>query len=634
MTCLDARAAVSARLDGEVVDGLDEHLAACGDCAAFARSAEGLRRALRFEAVGAVPDLAPAVRARLVAEPDLVPPTATVTASSTPTEPTAVGAWAHAGPRRERSTLFAAAAALIAGILIGANLVGIGGEGPEPVAAATLPERVVAAQGAVDGLHEELRLVERGWHPAVPERTYTGTLDYRAPESLRLHWRDGTDYPAGGWPANDVDLRTDGRSWRATGLADCPSPSQPCGGRPRTRAVTGRPPFADVDPVPLELIVPVRSFTRLDTAAVTGEGEVAGRRTVEVRLGAAQVGPLLDGLAPAGNLRAVHPTDEVALSLDAEHMVPLALRVTASDDPDRPPWAARRGYADHAGLVVLDLVVTEVDLDVPPEDRFAPTPDATASDAGFRDGAPELDLAPSAPAGFSVHRTGRILGATPTDIWSWSDGRAWIRLQATTAWTGPGLFGDLGDLVRSRPLTGSGADAGDGRAGAGEVWVRADGRRVGLHGAGVDLVIDGSVGSEALVEVLAALDVAPVPLPQDWPEHRAATRGAIRRAVPGALGLGVEGFERPVARVDGAAVVLVAAGAGDRSVRLDQVSGKRISPPIEVDYDVVRVRGRPGRFAPASGRLEWVEDGRLHILRGTGLTREELLAVADGLVPL
>jgi hypothetical protein len=604
MSCVDVRRLVSERFDGEAVDdaALDGHVAGCAECRRFAEGASALRRRLRFEPVGEVPDVAGAVRQQLAA------PAAAVTPART----------------RSRSTIVAAAAALAVGAIVGANLVGVGGNAPAPVLASTLPERVADAQGAVGGLQEDLRLVERGWHPGVPERTWQGTLDYRAPESLALVWHDETAYPSGAWRPNDLSLRTDGEAWSATGLDSCPSYAQPAcsAGGPRERAVVDRPPFADDAPVPLELIVPVRSFTRVDTATVLGAGEVAGRQTVEVSAVAAQVSPLLQGLAPAGNLRSVHPTDEVRLSLDAERMVPLRLRVVASSDPDRRTWAIRRGYADHAGLVVLALDVTTLDLDTPPEASVVPPAAADARDAGFQRGDPGLALDPPTPAGFTPNRSGTIEGATPTAVWSWSDGRAWIRLQATDAWQGDGLFGDLGPLVRAEPF------------GTGEVWVRADGRRVGLHADGLDLVVDGSVDTPELVAVLRSLDVTPVDLPEAWPEHRAASRSAIRQALPGALGLRVDGFERPVGRVDGASVVLVAAGAGERGLRLDQQPGAHISQPVELDYETLEVRGRPGRYAPGSGRLEWVEDGHVLTLRGTGLTRAELLTVADGLAPL
>jgi hypothetical protein len=214
------------------------------------------------------------------------------------------------------------------------------------------------------------------------------------------------------------------------------------------------------------------------------------------------------------------------------------------------------------------------------------------------------------------------VGTTPTSVWSWSDGRAWIRLQATDAWAGPGLFGGLGALVRTEPL------------GHGSVYVRADGRRVALHGEDLDLVVDGSVSTDELLDVLAATGVAPDELPADWPERRTASRGAIREVRPGALGLRVDGFARPVGRIEGPAVVLAAAGAGDRILRLDQVPGVRVGQPLEPDYVVVEVRGRPGRWAPGAGRLEWVEGGLVITLRGTGLTKDELLTVATELDPL
>jgi len=600
MTCTDARRQVSERLDGLAPAGLDEHLAGCDDCRAFLASAGDLRRTLRFEAVGAVPDVATAVRARLEAP-----------------------AGRGRRGRRGRSILAVAAAALVAGVLIGVNLVGVGDDGPRPLAAQPLPVRVATAQGRVDGLQADLRLVERGWNPAVPERRYVGSLDYRAPESLALSWRDTTSYPSGAWRPNDVDLRTDGESWVATGVPDCPSEAQPdCSSAPREQTVRGRPPFADDAPVPLDLVVPVRSFPDQDTAEVVGEGTVAGRPTVEVTVTAAQGAPLIEGLAPAGNLRAVHPTDEVELSLDAEDMVPLRIRIRASSDPGRRAWAAQRGYADQPGLVILEMEVTDLRLTPPAPDRFAPPAGTVAGDAGFRPGPTGLDIVPAVPEGFTLGRVGRIDGPTPTAVWSWSDGRAWIRLQATDAWSGRRLFGDLGPLVR--PV----------RLGAGEAFVSPDGRRVGWHGEDLDLVVDGSVGTEALLAVVAAAGVPPRALPPAWPEVRSASPADIRRSVPGALGLVAEGFEEPAGRVDGRTAVQFTAGAGDRRLLLRQTPGERIAQPTETAYESVRVRGVDARYAPGPNRLEWVESGLVLTLEGTGVGRAELLAVAEGMTPL
>ena len=72
MSCTAIRARVSERLDGAVVEGLDDHLAGCPDCRRFSAGAESVRRGLRLEAVGEMPDVAAAVRRRLEAEAPLV----------------------------------------------------------------------------------------------------------------------------------------------------------------------------------------------------------------------------------------------------------------------------------------------------------------------------------------------------------------------------------------------------------------------------------------------------------------------------------------------------------------------------------------------------------------------------------
>jgi predicted anti-sigma-YlaC factor YlaD len=61
MNCDTARAAISARLDGEDLGvdaaALDEHLARCIACRAFVRDAESMHRELRLGEAPAVPDL-------------------------------------------------------------------------------------------------------------------------------------------------------------------------------------------------------------------------------------------------------------------------------------------------------------------------------------------------------------------------------------------------------------------------------------------------------------------------------------------------------------------------------------------------------------------------------------------------
>jgi predicted anti-sigma-YlaC factor YlaD len=72
MPCTDFREAASARLDGEPLGmparELDEHLASCAGCAAWARDAATVTRRARLAPAPAVPDLTAAVLAALPRE--------------------------------------------------------------------------------------------------------------------------------------------------------------------------------------------------------------------------------------------------------------------------------------------------------------------------------------------------------------------------------------------------------------------------------------------------------------------------------------------------------------------------------------------------------------------------------------
>lgn len=71
MTCARARAAFSARLDGERVPGgeldIDEHLASCAACRAWLASAEQMTRAVRVQPAE-IPDLTDQIVRRVLAD--------------------------------------------------------------------------------------------------------------------------------------------------------------------------------------------------------------------------------------------------------------------------------------------------------------------------------------------------------------------------------------------------------------------------------------------------------------------------------------------------------------------------------------------------------------------------------------
>ena len=618
MRCDEAQGVISLRLDGELPGGVDlhdvdRHVGICAACSGFERHAQRLRAALRFEAVGAAPDVAPAVLAHLGS-----PVTGRHAVRALPGS-------LVSPPRPRRPLVVAAALAAIAGMAAGAVFVGLGSE-PRSPAAADIPRRVLAAQTGIGSIDASFRLDERGVPGDGGGRRFEGRLVYEAPESLALSLRQpGSRDP-------DLELVVDGdRWWQSTTRACSPAPDQercPDGARRWVRAVTGREPFSETAPVPLELISPVDGFTLAGTPAGLGTRTIAGRRAVGVSVTAAQMASFLDGLSVGHDLRAVHPGDPVELWLDEEHLVPLEVTVRAGDGVERTRWASGQGTTERAGDTILDFMVTSVAInDAVADDALVDAerliPDE-ATDAGFRpmegvDAPTPADL----PDGFRSYRSGTIVatGGPTIAVRSWTDGRAWLTVRSTRNWSGDRLFGGLGASVRTIDL----GDAGIG-------YVRDDGRKVALHGDGLDVVVSGSVAAGDLRSAAASLGVTGLRVPTSWDEAATATVAEAAKALPGLLvAPELDGFGPPAVRVAGGIVIQVFAGAGELGFTLVQSDFDHLTPPADGDTVGVEVRGATGRYSTERGQLEWVEDGSTHSLSSRTLTLPELLTLAAGL---
>jgi hypothetical protein len=621
--CDEARLALSLRLDGEPlydVDPatLDEHVAACDECSGFEGHAERVRAALRFEPVDTAPDVAPAVLAELQSLKERAP----------------IRSHFLQGRRRTRRPLVAAAAvAAVAGVAAGAAFVGIGSE-PRSPAAADLPQRIVAAQSDIGSVDARFELVERGL-PGAGERRYDGRLVYESPESLAL-----TLTPPGA-PASDppLQLAVDGdRWWQSTARECAPVPGQsicPDSARRWVRSVTGREPFSESAPVPLELVSPVDSFTLAGTPTSLGTRTIAGRDAVGVVVSAAQMASFLAGLSAGDDVRGFHPGDPVELWLDQEHLIPLEVTVRAGDGTDREPWASGQGTTERAGDAILAFAVTSLEINAPvPDDAFVPPPTSAAPDetvdAGFRpgnhDGAGADAPTPTdVPAGFRPYRSGTIsdTGGPDIAVGSWTDGRAWLTVRSSDEWPGDRLFGGLGTNVRSVDL---------GEAGVG--YVSDDGRKIALHANGLDVVVSGSVPTRDLRAAAASLGVTGRPVPATWHEAATATLAEATAATDGLLvAQDLDGFGPPAVRMAGGAVSLAYAGPGDRGFTLVQSDAPRLAPPADGDAVGVDVRGVPGRYSPERGQLEWVEGGTARSLSSPTLSLDELLTIATALEP-
>lgn len=396
--------------------------------------------------------------------------------------------------------------------------------------------------------------------------------------------------------------------------------------------MTSREPFDEGHPPALDLVLPAESFLRSGAPALLGERQIGGRTAVGVRVSAAQVAPLLDGLRAVGDWRQVHPTDRVDLWLDQAVYTPLELLVHPAQGEERQLWAARRGYRDVPGQAIVELRLHDIEVNPAPSDPAdpsvvdgAPRDDEQSAgfDTGFTDGPVGLPAPEWLPAGMQHYRSGTI--ATPkgpsVEVRTWTDGRAWVKVRATGGWTGERLFGGLGDAVHVLDL----GDAGVGYADDG-------GDRIAIHTTHLDLVVTGSVPADVLQRIAAALPVVGEPVPATWPEAHTMAASQAGEALPGLLlPTATEGFGAPGISVREGIATSVYAGAGSRSFTLTQVPGGRLSPPVDPDTTGVEVRGTSARYAPGRGELEWVEDGSLLSLRSGTIGVGELLAIAESL---
>ncbi|HEY8546784.1 MAG TPA: zf-HC2 domain-containing protein, partial [Acidimicrobiales bacterium] len=608
MRCDDVRAALSVALDGEddalPAEDVRAHVAECADCADFEDTILGLRTQLRVEAVDGAPDVVDAVvrRVRALPTPPPVPIERRLGDGARPRG--ARLAWVSTALWAGRGAISTAAAI---GFLAGAAYVGLGDDGHAP-AAADLPERIVTAQTTVQALAADIQVVEYGRPDREGARRFAGRLVYGGPEDLQLTLtetaRSRQGARGGGAPGDgDVRLRVDGDRWELDSVRGCmPAPGRascPHGAARVLQAVTGRAPFSESAPVPLELVAPVESFALAGDPPSIGEREIAGREAVGVRATAAQVARFLEQLSPAGDLRAVHPTDPVELWLDRDDLVPLALDVFAAAGPVRERWAAAQGYHDEPGERVLAFVVDDVaingDVDVDEEattlaaggaagDRAGRESDAAAdadgftaftttgaeqhhTDEGFSPGdAPLVPVPDGLPAGFTPARSGttRSSGGPAVQVRSWTDGRAWLKVEATADWEADHLFGGLGAAVRTVDL-----------GAAGQGYLSADGRRVALHTDDLDVLVTGSLPTDELLDVAASLGLRGVAVPDDWREASATTltlaAGRMPHLLTVAAAEGLDGFGRPAVRtLPDDTVTQVFAGPGDRGFVLTQ----------------------------------------------------------------
>lgn len=555
------------------------HIEGCESCAAFAARIDDLDELLGRGDFGQAPDVTADVMDRLARRP-----------------------WRG----------WSIAAVALIGITVGALVGGLGTR-LDTSRASDLDELFHTAGTDLRGLDADMVVVERGMHRAVPERVYTGTIDYVAPEQLAIRLVDTTDYPTPDWLANDVSLTISDGDMVTRAGASCPVAALPdCLVEPTTRAVRDLPPFDDGILRPLEIVGPGRSLTWPSAIDVLGTTELRNTPAIQVRSTVAAV-ELIGAITDHGAWRELHPTDSVLMWLDEETLIPLRLEVFATDSPERRLWQLRHGYEDDLGsddpifIIELSDLVTEpgdIDIDIPDD---APSRGFVEEDVGIS----QPDLA----AGFEPHRSGYwvLADGGRVELASWSDGRSWLMVEEVDGWDQPRLFGLSVPFVEP-------VDLGDGSIG----YLSPSGNAVSIHSEGSEIHISGSVPIATLVETAASLDVRGLPVPSTWQEASTVDVAELPAAT---LVPDVEGWSL-LSRVDENGTTILLSGGGTRSVMITQTPGTRLDPPIGPDYSEVEVRRVEGRYNAAEATLEWVEDGQLIRMRSETVALAELVEIA------
>lgn len=513
-------------------------------------------------------------------------------------------------PRRQWWTV---AAIAIVGITVGA-LLGVLGSRLDIGRAQDLHGLFHTTGSGLDGLSAEVLIVERGVHPDVPERVYTGTLDYVAPEEVAIELIDTTEYPRGDWRPNDVRLAISNGDSVSVAGSPCPVAALPgCLVPPRTQAIRDQRPFDEGIVSPLEIVGPGSSLIWSSAVDVVGTPTLDDRPTIQVDTTVAAV-ELLGAITRRGAWRELHPTDPVLMWLDEETLAPLRIEVFPADSPERELWQLRHDYDDQLGATVPIFIVELSDLVTQPGEVEIEIPE-NAPSRGFVDGAVDLSQ-PTLEPGFEVHRTGRwlLVDGGEVEAASWSDGRSWVMVEATADWDEPRLFG------LSLPFAQE-VDLGEDSVG----YLAPAGDAVAIHTEDLDVLVSGSIPVDLLLEVAGSLDIEGVPLPEDWVE---ASTVDVADLPSGVLVPDVDGWSM-LGRVEDSRTTILLTSGGSRSVLITQEDGNRLDPPTGPDFSEVEVRGRQGRYNAATATLEWVDDGRIVRMRSETVGMVELLELAN-----
>ncbi|MGH2729147.1 MAG: zf-HC2 domain-containing protein [Actinomycetota bacterium] len=576
LSCATARVEISARIDGEcdaaTLRAVDEHLAICEACRQHEAALRSVRRTLRLQVAGEVPDLTNAIVERLRSE-----------AARRPQRE----AWAT---RIRVASIAAAAAALL---VLGASLPFVE-QPPDTAGASEIARHVRAAARSLAAYRASFEITERGWHPRVPERHFSAEIYYEAPENFNLAVRDLTSYPTRRWPRNNVDLVAGPSRWWIREPATCPAEALPGGcsapARVEERTVVRRRPFDGITSLPTDIVVPLETIASSGEFDVLGHSEIVGRPAYRIALSFRQALPLVRALQAGGSWRAFDPLDRVELWIDSQTWFPLRFEV-------------RSGRAQPALIVAATSFSEPGDID---DDVFAAPSGGIVTTERFRQrpfGGVGATFTPSFTAGLNPYRAGAIPSGK---VVAYADGMTWLKVERLEA---PGV----------PELT-----AEELRLGAGWAYYQpADEsfkRRIDIFTPQGRIHLESNLPRSDLLRVAESTGVAgrrtPPRTTQRGVELQRVTLEAARSSeyvkTPSYLPPSYRFSTAVVLRFrneESVAIYYRAPEAEYQSfgVRLTQEPGIQMLPPSSEEWVEVAIDGVRGRWSAARGEIEWID---------------------------
>ena len=453
---------------------------------------------------------------------------------------------------------------------------------------------------------------------------------------------DDTVYPSNAWTPTNLTYVENMPATYLSGPSGCLGTVQPvdC-----ARGTTiARAPYSSAPPVPADLIVPLATLGSVDGVQVIGEAQVDGHDTVQVQMPFSRAGPLFPFLSLGGTWRPFFADDPVTVWLDTTGWYPSGCRSRPratrrartgrcgsgcrTKPPARRSWTSRsdrsrtRAPIRPSSWIRGRHVVSPVDM----QQAFGYVPAEPAAPA------PLSLVAAIAP---------KRAPSAPSSVLLYADGLDYLRVAEDRRWSGPGPFGPIGLDAEQVRLPGVGPalyePSGDGL-----------GRRLSLHTAGTDLLLESNLPRDELFTIASTLGVRSAPVPAPWDVVHAGDLTLVRadpRSSLRTIGLDPDALTLPDGYVPASATRSVEQGVGvGVTVTFRQRDSDSMGPPLQIhvgtardaidsapDPERVSIGATTGRYSRSGSVVTWTHGGRSWSVQGD-VDLAHLVAIASSVL--